>query len=71
MTPEQVRTWRLSLRPLGRRRKVSREEAAARIGISPRTLYRYEHNGCESHTVALAMAAVQFGLPGLDELPTS
>ncbi|HYW93107.1 MAG TPA: hypothetical protein VFA95_11735 [Gammaproteobacteria bacterium] len=68
MTADEFRRWRLSLKPLGRRRRVSQQEAARLLGVAKSTYALYESRGSRSRVVALACSAVKLGLPPYDNV---
>lgn len=60
MTPQSLKRWR-------QERKLSKAEAADRLGLSRNTYARYEQPGAAiPRIVALACAALAFSLPPME-----
>lgn len=59
MTGRQLRAWR-------QRMKLKINEAADRVGVSPDTWGRWEAKAEVPRLVALACAAISFGLPPVE-----
>lgn len=67
LSAKDCREWRESLKSRGKR--ISAREAADMLGVGMTSVYRYEREGCDSLTIALAMTAVSLSLPPWHELP--